>query len=46
MQQSFVLNDLSVDQIAQKVMEFCDSQQVATKDALRYRISAEEILNR
>lgn len=46
MQQSFVLNDLSVDHIAQKVMEFCDSQQVATKDALRYRISAEEILNR
>ncbi len=46
MQQSFMLNNLSVDLIAQKVMEFCDNQQVDTKNALRYRISVEEILNR
>lgn len=46
MQQSFALNNVSVDLIAQKVMEFCDNQQVAGKDALRYRISAEEILNK
>lgn len=46
MQQDFVLNFESVDLIAQAVTDYCDKLRIAPKDALRYRISAEEVLNK
>lgn len=43
-QRSFILDHKSVDEIAGFIVQFCTEKRVDRKDALRYRLSAEEAL--
>lgn len=45
MKQDYTLNNETVDIIARKVMEFCGTLRISEREAIRYRISVEEVLN-